>query len=210
MATLAYHPSGAHPIMLELRATLTLALPLIFTQLAQITIMTTDVLMMGWLGSTALAAGALGANIVFVQVMFGFGIVMATAPMMAQALGAKRHSLREVRRTFRQGAWASIVIGVVICAVVLETEALLRLLRQDPGIAALAAGYARALIPGIPPLLLFMGLRQFTAALEQPRPALIVQLAMLAFNAGACYVLIFGKLGFPALGLVGAGHRPVE
>ncbi len=205
MTPLATFSPRLNPIAVELRAMLTLAVPLIFTQLAQISIMTTDVLMMGWLGSAALAAGALGANIIFVQVMFGFGIVMATAPMMAQALGAKRHAVREVRRSFRQGAWASIVIGLGISLVVLETEALLRMLGQDSVISAQAADYARALIPGILPLLLFTVLRQFTSALERPRPALVVQLVMLVFNASANYVLIFGKLGFPALGLVGAG-----
>ncbi len=205
MTTLVTNAARLNPIGVELRATLVLAVPLIFTQLAQISILTTDVLMMGWLGSAALAAGALGANVVFMQVMFGFGIVMATAPMMAQALGAKRHSLREVRRSFRQGAWASIAIGLGIGAIVMTSESLLRALGQDPAISAQAASYARALIPGILPLLLFTGLRQFTAALERPRPALVVQLAMLVFNAGANYVLIFGKLGFPALGLIGAG-----
>ena len=96
----------------ELRALMTLALPLIATQIGQIAIFTTDVLMMGWLGPSALAAGALGSNVFFIPWVFGLGLVMATAPMMAQAIGRKRHMVRDVRRSLRQGLWMAVVVGV--------------------------------------------------------------------------------------------------
>ena len=63
---------------------------------------------MGWLGPDALAAGALGTNLYFAFLIFGIGLVTATAPMIAQELGRNRHSVREVRRTVRQGLWAAV------------------------------------------------------------------------------------------------------
>jgi MATE family multidrug resistance protein len=74
----------------EIGATWRLALPIVVTQLAQVSIMTADVVMLGWLGPEALAAGAMGWNLVFIVTIFGFGICMATAPMMAQAIGRGR------------------------------------------------------------------------------------------------------------------------
>ena len=71
----------------EAAATTRLALPIVATQLAQVSIMTVDVLFLGRLGPEALAAGALGWNLVFMVTIFGFGICMAAAPMMAQAIG---------------------------------------------------------------------------------------------------------------------------
>ena len=93
--------------MAELRAMLALGWPLILTNLAQHALMTTDVILMGWLGSEALAAGALGTNLYFALLIFGIGLVSATSPMIAEELGRRRHSVREVRRTVRQGFWAA-------------------------------------------------------------------------------------------------------
>lgn len=197
--------SADSPWRIELRATLGLSLPLIFTQLAQIAILTTDVILMGWLGTAALAAGALASNVYFVLWVFGVGIVTATAPMMAQAIGRKRHAVRDVRRTLRQGLWACAAVGLPSMVVVWHAEAVLLLLGQDPANAALAAEYARWLVWGFIPSLWFMALRQLVAALERPRAALVVQVITLLINGLLAYALMFGAFGLPALGLVGAG-----
>src|SRR5919112_2927288 len=89
----------------EMRATLALGWPLILTNVAQNALMTSDVILMGWLGSDALAAGALGANLYFAFLIFGIGLVSAVSPMVSRELGANRHSVRDVRRTVRQGLW---------------------------------------------------------------------------------------------------------
>jgi MATE family multidrug resistance protein len=189
----------------ELRALTRLALPLIGTQISQIAIFTTDVLLMGWLGSDALAAGALGSNMFFIPWVFGLGIMMATAPMMAQAIGRKRHSMRDVRRTLRQGLWMAVAVGVPGTVIVWHADIALRFLGQDPGNVALAVTFARPLAWGMVPSLAFMALRQFVAAVERPNAALVVQFATLVINATLDYGLMFGKLGLPDLGLAGAG-----
>jgi MATE family multidrug resistance protein len=193
------------PWRTELRALWILALPLIGTQLSQIAILTTDVLMMGWLGSASLAAGALGSNVFFIPWIFGIGIMIATSPMMAQAIGRKRRMVRDVRRTVRQGLWMAVAVGVPGMIVVWHTESVLLALGQDPANAVLAQEFARPLAWGMIPALGFMALRQFVSALQRPNAALVVQIVTLAINATLDYGLMFGKLGFPALGLAGAG-----
>ncbi|MFL5183430.1 MAG: MATE family efflux transporter, partial [Microvirga sp.] len=85
----------------ELAATLALGWPLVLTNLAQTGLTTADVILMGWLGPAALAAGALGTNLYFAFLIFAIGVASATAPLIAQELGRKRHSVRDVRRTVR-------------------------------------------------------------------------------------------------------------
>jgi MATE family multidrug resistance protein len=98
----------------ELRATLALGWPLVLATLAQNALMTTDVILMGWMGSESLAAGALGTNLYFAFLIFGIGLVNATSPIIAEELGRKRHSVREVRRTVRQGLWACVTVAIPI------------------------------------------------------------------------------------------------
>src|SRR4051794_19954933 len=83
----------------EVRATLALAWPIIATNLLQMGLTTTDVIMMGRLGPGALAAGVLGANLFFAFVIAGIGLVSAVSPMIARERGARPHSVRDVRRT---------------------------------------------------------------------------------------------------------------
>jgi MATE family multidrug resistance protein len=129
----------------EVRATLSLAWPLILTNLAQVMLGTTDVVMMGWLGADALAAGALATNLNFAFLIFGIGLVTATSPLVASELGRKRHSVRDVRRTVRQGLWAAVSIALPIWVVLWQSEAILTSIGQEPRLAHEAARYLRTL-----------------------------------------------------------------
>lgn len=189
----------------EASATTRLALPIVATQLAQVSIMTVDVLFLGRLGPEALAAGALGWNLVFMVTIFGFGICMAAAPMMAQAIGRGRGQLRDVRRSMRQAFWASGLVALLGMGLLSRSGWALSLLGQDPAIVAVAADYVDALAWGLLPALWFMVLRQFAGALQRPRAALVAQLVALAVNVLGNWALIFGNLGMPALGVVGSG-----
>ena len=141
----------------ELRATLSLGWPLVLATVAQNALITSDVILMGWLGSEALAAGALGTNLYFAFLIFGIGLVNATSPMIAEELGRKRHSVREVRRTVRQGLWASVTVAIPIWIVAWNGEALLLAIGQEPGLAENAGEYMRALQWSLLPFLLYPG-----------------------------------------------------
>ena len=117
----------------EVRATLALSWPIILTNLLQIALTTTDVIMMGRLGPDALAAGVLGANLFFAFVIFGIGLVTAVSPMIARERGARRHSVRDVRRTLRQGLWSAIAISIPVWVILWFAEPILLALGQEPG-----------------------------------------------------------------------------
>ena len=196
---------SASPWRAEARATAALAGPLILTNLSQAAIQTTDVVLLGWLGPTALAAGSLGANLYIAVLIFGMGLVMAASPMLARELGARRHSVREVRRTVRQAIWAGATLTLPVWLLLWHAESLLVLLGQDPVLAAAAQDYVRPLMWGYLPALSYLVLRSFVAALERPSWALLVGCFGIVFNALVSYWLIFGGLGVPPLGLAGAG-----
>ena len=88
-----------------MRATLALAWPLILANLTQQLIQATDILLMGRLGATQLAAATLALNLTFTFNLLLLGLVIASSPMMATALGQRSNAVRDVRRTFRAGLW---------------------------------------------------------------------------------------------------------
>src|SRR5690606_26077975 len=101
----------------EARATLALATPLVLSNLAQAMIATTDVLLLGRLGPDALAAGALGVNLVNAFLIFGIGLITAVSPMIAREIGRKPHSVRDVRRTVRQAMWSATLLALLFWAI---------------------------------------------------------------------------------------------
>ena len=175
------------------------------TNLAQMAMGTTDVLMMGWLGSDTLAAGALGTNLYFVALIFGIGLSNAAAPLMAHDIGRDRAALREVGRTVRQAIWAAACVSVPSWCVLWWGEPILRWLGQDAALSAAAGTYLRSLQWALLPFLCYLALRSFVSALERPAPALLIGLAAVVVNALGNWCLLLGRCGMAPLGIVGSG-----
>jgi MATE family multidrug resistance protein len=182
-----------------------LAWPMVLTNLAQTAMTATDVMMMGRLGPIQLGAGALGANLYFAPMIFGLGLILATAPMMARELGRNRHSVRDIRRTVRQGFWVAIAVAVPIWLILWQAEAILLAMGQQPDLAAEAGRYMRWMQWAVLPFYWYIVLRSFISALERPGWALAVAFVAVGFNALANWCLMFGNLGFPAMGIAGSG-----
>lgn len=195
----------SRPWTAEAKSTLSLGWPLVLTNLAQIAIGTTDTLMMGWLGPTDLAAGALGTNLFFAFLILGMGLAMATSPLLAQTLGRARHSVRECRRLTRQGLWLSLAFAVPCWVVLWHAESVLLLLGQDAALAHSAAAYVRVLQWSLLPALWVIVLRSFLAALERPRAGMVITWGAVILHVGSNWLLMFGHWGAPRLGVVGAG-----
>lgn len=187
----------------ELRATLVLAVPLALTQLTQMAMGFVDVVMIGRLGPQAMAAGVVGTSVFFSLLMVCMGVVMAVNPMVSQAVGAGDE--RAVGRSLRQGLWLATLLGLPLVALLSQAETLLLWAGQEPATAELGGAYIRAISWGAIPNLWYTALRGFAEGLGRPRPILIVTVVAAFANAGINWVLIYGELGFPALGLVGAG-----
>lgn len=193
----------AHGWMDELRALLALGWPLIIAQLAHNALMTTDVIMLGWLGPEFLAASTL-ANALFISIqLFGVGVTGAVAPLVAQALGSG--NLRAVRRTVRQGLWVAFSLAGMLIPVVWNIGPLYIAIGQDPKLTALAEIYVHSACWMFAPAFMLIVFRSFLAAQGATPAILVITLAGVAANALLDYGLIFGHWGLPRLEMIGAG-----
>lgn len=196
---------SASPWLAEVKAMLALSWPMVMTNVAQTAMTATDVIMMGHLGPDALAAGALASNLYMAVLIFGIGVMAAVAPMVSIELGRNRHSVRDVRRTVRQGFWAAATMALPMWLFLWQGETILKAMGQDPALSEAAASYLHLLQWGLLPFYGYLVLRGFLAALQRPFWAFVIVLLAVAFNALANWALMFGRLGFPALGLPGSG-----
>jgi multidrug resistance protein, MATE family len=195
----------ASPCATEARALAVLAGPLILTQLAQMAVMTTDVLLLGRFSKSALASAAIGNTVFYFAWLIGGGPASAVSPMIAHALGVRLSDRAGVRASLRMGLWAVGLVSLPMMLVLWSAKPILLALGQDPGLAAGAGRFVSMLSLGLPFSLGFRVLSNFTTALGRPRAALWVMALTIGFNALAGYALIFGHFGAPRLGIVGSG-----
>lgn len=182
-----------------------LAFPLVFTQVSLMVVMTTDVVMLGHLGVTAIAAAALGNTVFFFTWLIGCGPVSAVAPMVAHILGANARDRLGVRTAVRMGFWSVLLLAPLLMMFLFTAKPVLLFFGQDPKLAAGAGIFTGAIALGLPSSLGFQVLRNFATALRRPRAALWVMMATIVFNAFGDYALIFGHFGAPKLGILGSG-----
>lgn len=183
-------------------ATIALGVPLVGAQLAQMAINTTDIVMLGRLGAVELAAGVLATQVFFFCYIFGVGFSNAVMPLAANAHG--RDDETGVRRSVRMGLWVATVYGAIIMVPLWYTEAILIALGQDAELSRLSGDYMRVAQWGMFPALYAMGLRSFFSAIGRAQTILWAMVAGTLLNGVLDYMLIFGALGAPRLGLVGA------
>ncbi|MCR6673836.1 MATE family efflux transporter [Devosia ginsengisoli] len=191
----------------ELRATFALAWPLVIAQLAQNALTATDVIMLGWLGPTHLAAGTLATTFLMPFLVCGIGIVGAVAPLVAQARGAR--DIKAVRRVVRQGMWAAILLAALFTPILLQIRPIYAALGQDPTITLMAEQYIQVGVWMLFPALTIIALRSLLSAFDATRIILLVTVGGVLFNAVANYGLIFGHFGLPRLELRGAAIATV-
>jgi len=196
--------SAPSPVAAEGRKLLSLAIPVAATQLSTMLLGFVDTVMVGRVSVDAISAASLANVWIFGTIMFANGIVMGIDPLITQAHGAGEP--RTLALTLQRGAVLSLLLSVPVAGLFLFTEQVLLFAGQDPELARVAGEYAAVQAPSVPFFLAYTALRQYLQGRELVRPALWVILIANVFNVGFNWVLIFGNLGFPALGVVGAGY----
>jgi MATE family multidrug resistance protein len=192
-----------HPA--EIRRTLQLALPVMIGQLAVFSMNFVDTVMAGRLPDReiSLAALGIGGAVWSSMLMFVLGTLMVVQPSVAQLDGADRK--REAASQTRQALWIAIAFSVPYWFLCYFSEPLLTAFRIDPAIVPTAAAYLRAISWGAPGLCLVFLLRFFSEGTGHTRPTMLYGVAGALLNIPLNYVLMFGKFGMPALGVVGCG-----
>ncbi len=187
----------------EFRQLLSLAAPTVVVQLGLMAMGVADTIMVGRVSAEALAAVALG-NLYFMTVaIVGMGILMSLDPVVAQAVGA-----RDPVATAR-GAQRGVVLALGMTpptlVVLLGAGPLFQITGQPDDVWPTAVAYIHACMPGVPAFFLFVALRQTLQAHGRLAPIVVTIALANVLNVGLCWVLIYGKLGVPALGAVGTG-----
>jgi MATE family multidrug resistance protein len=190
------------PSAAALRALLTLALPVIVVQVGLMAMGVVDTIMVGHVSPEALAAVALGNVYYFGASIFGIGALMALDPVIAHAVGAGDH--QEIARAIQRGLLLSFLLTIPTTLLLIPAPGIFSLLRQPPEVVPIAGGYARACIPGTIGLFCFTVLRQSLQALHRLRPLVVTVILANLANAVFNWVLVYGRLGVPALGAVGS------
>lgn len=183
--------------------TISLSVPIALTQLGQIAMMTTDLMLLGRLGEHVVAGAGLAHTVLFVAFTIGMGLVAAVAPLAAQAFGAR--DPRGVRRALRVGIWAAVLTGLPLTAFQFLGESLLIVLGQSPENTAIAGRYLAGLGWSLIPAWVFMAIRGFMGAVNRPEPALWITLVAVPSNFVLAWALIHGEFGLPRLDVLGAG-----
>ncbi len=193
----------------EFGATLQLAAPLALANLLWMAIGTTDVIFVAMLGQEPLAASSLAVTQYMLISWALTGLTGAVAPLVAAELGRRRHAVREVRRSVRMALWLAIgtgLLGVLLCS---WGEDFMLLTGQDPEISRQAGDFLDIIRWAIPAMVVSSVQRTFVAALNRPMLATGITAVAILVNALGNWVLIFGHLGMPAMGLEGSALASV-
>jgi multidrug resistance protein, MATE family len=188
-------------IRAEIRESIRLTIPLATAQVAQAATGFVDTVMMGWLGQETLAGGALATTTFTTLLVSATGIVIGVSPLVAEAYGGGDRE--RIQQLTRQGLWLCLFVAVPIMILLAQIDFFMQQFGQSDRLVALAKTYLDAIIWGFFPALTFAMLKSVVSSMSQPRPIMIIVVGATLFDAIGNYVLGFGKLGFPALGLAG-------
>lgn len=187
----------------EIEKTLKIAYPVIIGQLGFIMMGVVDSIMVGSIGAIPLAGATLANSLFILLFIIGLGISIAVTPLVAIAVGGNRYE--ECGVLFRQSLLVNMITGVVLALLIIISSNFLVYIDQPPEVVGQAQSYSRILGLSVIPSMLFASYKQFIEGFSVMKPAMIVVLLANLINILVNWILIFGKLGFPALGLNGAG-----
>jgi len=191
----------------ELRPMIGLAVPVILAEIGWTAMGLVDTLMVGPLGPAAIGAVGLG-SIVFLAVgIFGMGLMLGLDTLIAQSYGAGR--LDRCQYWLRQGVYLALVAAVPFSLLAFGLTATLPLWGLNADVLAVASPYLVVVTLSVTPLLLYAAFRRYLQAVNLVRPITFALLSANLVNVAVNWVLIYGKLGFPALGATGAAWATV-
>ena len=187
----------------ELRSQLRIALPIFGGQLAQSANGFVDTVMAGRVSALDLAAVAVGASIWVPVFLFLTGLLMSATSVLARHMGAGQH--HRVSPIMQQAVMLGLLFGVLAFFLLRNTAPVLAWMDVDETMRPMVREYLRGLSWGLPAIAVVLALRSYTEARGDTRPVLWISVIGLLVNIPVNYVLIYGKLGFPAMGGVGCG-----
>lgn len=190
-------------LRLEFRPMVKLAWPVVLSEIGWMTMGIVDTIMVGRVGPEAIGGVSVDGVLYFSVVVFGLGMLLGLDALVSHAFGARQ--LRECHAWLLHGVYLSFGLVVPLTLLLLSFFWLFPALGIHPAVLRQTLPYFGALIWGLLPLLLFSTFRRYLQAMNRVKPILFAMVSANVLNALVNWILIFGKLGVPAMGTEGAG-----
>jgi MATE family multidrug resistance protein len=181
---------------------LALAAPVVMAELGWVTMGMVDTLMVGGLGADAIGAVGLASMLFIAVAIFAMGLLLGLDTLVAQAYGASRFD--ECHRWLLDGLWLCALITVPMIAVLLGVDLSLGAWGMPTDVLNRTRPYLQILTWSLPPLLVYVAFRRYLQGLGIVRPVMVALIVANIVNAVANWILIYGHLGAPALGVRGS------
>jgi multidrug resistance protein, MATE family len=188
----------------EVQSIIIIALPLMAAFLAQRGMQFIDTVMMGWIGPTALAAGALGTALFGTMLIFCMGVLSAIGIFIVRAKG--EDNLNDIKLTMQHGFCLALFLSAPCMLFIWLIPPILLVIGEDPRVVADTALLLQGMVWGLPGFLLFLVLREFISAFSLTLIVMIVAFISIPLTFIANYLLIYGKYHLPSLGIAGIGY----
>lgn len=163
-----------------------------------------DNIMVGQLGTAELAAVSLGNSFMFIAMSIGIGFSTAITPLIAEADSSD--NLQQARSAYKHGLFLCTTLGILLFLMVYFSKPLMYLMNQPEEVVALAIPYLDLVAFSLIPLVIFQAIKQFSDGMSMTKYPMYATILANIVNVALNYVLIFGKFGFPELGIVGAAY----
>ena len=177
-------------------------MPVVLGMLGHTLVAFVDNIMVGQLGTAELAAVSLGNSFMFIAMSLGIGFSTAITPLVAEADGER--NFENGKAAFKHGLFLCMVLGIALFAMVYYAKPLMYTMNQPEEVVVLAIPYLNLVAISLVPLIIFQAFKQFSDGLSLTRYPMYATFLANALNVLLNYVLIFGKFGAPAMGIVGA------
>jgi MATE family, multidrug efflux pump len=186
----------------ELRPLLRLAIPVVLAEVGWMCMGLIDTVMVGRLGPAAIAATGMGSGVFTAIMIFGAGLMLGVDALVSRAAGAGRYD--DCLRWLHQGVILALLVSPVVMLVTWIAFITIDAWGLNPQIGVLAKPYLEVIALSAPPLLLYAAFRRYLQGIHVVRPVMYALISANLVNAGANAILIYGRLGFPALGVTGS------
>jgi len=186
----------------EFRYNLRLASPVILGMLGHTFVSFVDNVMVGQLGAAELAAVSLGNSFIFIAMSLGIGFSTAITPLVAEA--DSENNFTKGKSIFKHGFFLCTVLGVVLFLMLLLAKPLMYVMDQPEEVVELAIPYLDLVAFSLVPLIIFQAFKQFSDGMSLTKYPMYATILANILNVVINYILIFGKFGFPEMGIVGA------
>ncbi len=185
----------------EFKYNLTLSYPVTLGLLGHTIVQLIDNIMVGKLGTSELAAVSLGNSFILIAMSIGIGFSTALTPLVSESIGKKNNSEKDF---LNHGFLLCLLLGIFMFLNVYNSKDLLFVMGQPSYVVSLAYPYIKWVSISLIPLITFQAFKQFTDGLSMTLPAMYATVFSNFINIILNYILIFGKFGFPSLGIEGA------